>query len=171
VTRVLIGGVGYRWYGDASFGLIASDALARMPWPPGVDVADLGYGALLVTQDLAAATPPYDRLVVISAARRGRAPGLYELRWDGRMPEDAEVQERVREAGAGVVDVDHLLVVAGYFRALPDDVVVFEIDHAEPTAGVTLSDAAAALLPLAIERARLAALGTSSRIGSASVMA
>jgi hypothetical protein len=155
--RVLVGGVGYRWQGDASFGVVASDALARVAWPPGVEIADLGYGALLVTQDLLAATPPYDRLVLITAATRGRPFGLYERAWDGRLPDAAEIQERVREAGAGIVDVDHVLVIAGHFGALPDDTVIFELDHAGPAAREALSADATALLPAAIERVRAAA--------------
>ena len=58
MPRVLIGGVGYRWMRDASFGLVASDALAREQWPDGVEVADLGYGALYVALDLLDARPP-----------------------------------------------------------------------------------------------------------------
>ena len=74
--RVLVGGVGYRRMGDASFGLVVTDELATRPWPPGVTVADLGYGALLVVQDLAAADPPYERLVLLAGVPRGRRPGI-----------------------------------------------------------------------------------------------
>ncbi len=55
--RALIGGVGYRWSGDGPFGLVVSDLLATRDWPPGVDVEDLGYGALHVSLDLADADP------------------------------------------------------------------------------------------------------------------
>ena len=157
-ARVLIGGVGYRWQGDASFGLVAGDALARLSWPAGVDVMDLGYGALLVTQDLLAAAPPYERLVLLGAASQGRPPGLYERRWDGALPDADEIQERVREAGAGVVDIEHVLVVAAHLGALPKDVRIIELEHGGATPREALSSTAEALLPEAIERVRAAVL-------------
>jgi hypothetical protein len=156
--RVLIGGVGYRWQGDASFGLVAADALAQLAWPAAVDVADLGYGALLVAQDFLAAAPPYDRLILLGATTHARPRGLYERRWDGVLPDADGIQERVREAGAGIVELDHLLVVADYFGALPKDVLIIELEHSGPTPGEALSAEAAALLPALVERVRSAAL-------------
>jgi hydrogenase maturation protease len=157
--RVLVGGVGYRWQRDASFGLVASDALARAPWPDHVQVVDLGYGALYVVQDLADADPPYARLVLLAGVARGRRPGeLYRRRWQGPLPGPEEIQARVREAGAGVVDLDHLLVIAGYFGALPADVVTLELEPVEVGGGEGLSPAATARLPEALEQARRAAL-------------
>src|SRR5919199_3449130 len=140
--RVLIGGVGYRWQGDASWGLIASDELARLEWPPGVEVADLGYGALYVALDLADARPPYARVILMAGVTRGREPGrLYCERWTPRAVDAGEVQERIREAGAGVIDVDHLLVIAHYLNALPRDVVCIELEPLETAGGEGLSAA------------------------------
>src|SRR5205085_1097001 len=116
-------------------------------WPAGVEVADLGYGALLVVQDLEDAQPPYDRIVFLSAMSRGRTPGrLYRRRWTGVRPDGDEVQARIREAGAGVIDVDHLLVIAEHFRVLPRDVVVIELEPADTAAGPAMSASATALL-------------------------
>ena len=157
--RVLIGGVGYRWQRDASFGLAVSDALAVLEWPSHVQVADLGYGALYVTQDLADADPPYERLLLVAGVGRGRQPGqLYCDRWQAVVPADDEVQERVREAGAGVVDLDHLLIIAGYFGALPPEVITLELEPVEVEGGEGLSARAAALLPQAVAQARAIAL-------------
>jgi Ni,Fe-hydrogenase maturation factor len=58
LPRTLIGGVGYRWQRDASFGLAVVDELARLDRPAGVEVADLGYAAIYVAQDQAEAVPP-----------------------------------------------------------------------------------------------------------------
>lgn len=150
--RVLIGGVGYRWQRDASFGLVVGDELARQERPPGVEVADLGYGALYVAQDLADAQPRYDRLILLAGMTRGREPGrLYQYRWQGDLPAAEEIQARVSEAGAGVVDIDHLLVIAQYFGALPDDVRVIELEPVDAAGGDGLSPRAAALVEEAIE--------------------
>ena len=157
--RVLIGGIGYRWLRDASFGLIASDELARLEWPPGIDVADLGYGAVHVAQDLADARPPYGRVILLAGVARGRAPGrVYRYRWQGSLPDADEIQARVREACAGVIDVDHLLIVAQHFGALPDDVVAIEVEPVEATGGDGLSPRAADLLPEVMALARREAL-------------
>ena len=114
-TRTLIGGVGYRWMRDGSIGLVAADALMRQAWPPHVEVADLGFGALYVTQDLAHAEPPYDRLVLLAGVACGRTSGqVYRTRWSGDVPDPEELQELICEAGAGIVEVVHLLAIASY---------------------------------------------------------
>jgi hydrogenase maturation protease len=141
--RVLIGGVGYRWQRDASFGVVASDRLAALEWPSEVDVMDLGYGAIYVTEDLLQAQPPYSRLIVLGALERGRVPGrLYRYRWDRQLPPAEEIQARIYEAGAGVIDLEHLLIVAQYFRALPPEVLVIELEPVDTAGGEALSAAA-----------------------------
>jgi len=153
--RVLIGGVGYRWFGDASFGLVATDELAQQDWPDGVDVEDLGYGALHVALDLADAEPPYQRVILLGVTQRGREPDrLYRFRCDGTTPEGEEVQARMYEASAGVIDLDHLIVIGRHFRALPDDVLAIELEPHPGTTGDQLSPAAQALLADALELVR-----------------
>lgn len=157
--RVLIGGVGYRWLGDASFGLIMSDQLASLDWPAGVEVADLGYGALYVALDLADAEPAYDRLILLSGVARGRRPGrVYRYRWDQRLPDGDEIQARVREAVAGVIDLDHLLIMGSHLGALPEEVVVIELEPVHAVGGDELSTEAARVLPEAVALARREAL-------------
>jgi hydrogenase maturation protease len=158
-ARVLIGGVGYRWFGDGSFALLAADALAELPWPEGVEVIDLGYGALHVAMDLGEADPPYDRVVLLAVTERGRECGrLYRFHAPPTVPDPQDVQERMYEAGAGVLDLDHLLVIGRHFAALPDDVVVVELEPEPGTLGDQLSVAAQTLLPEAVELVRREAL-------------
>ncbi|MBI3966219.1 MAG: hydrogenase maturation protease [Chloroflexi bacterium] len=153
--RVLIGGVGYRWLRDASFGVVASDELTRLEWPPGVDVMDLGYGAIYAAQDIGDAEPPYDRVVLLAGVTRGREPGrVYCGQWQPTYPDAEELQERIREAGAGVIDLDHLLAIAQHFGALPHDVVTVELEPVEAESGDGLSPEAAARLPEAIDLVR-----------------
>lgn len=157
--RVLIGGVGYRWQSDASVGLVATDELTRLNWPPEIEVSDLGYGAIYVAQDLADAQPPYDRVILLAGTARDRESArLYRFEWDGRLPDPEEIQARIGEAGAGVIDLDHLLIIAQYFEALPDDVVVFEVEPVESFGGEALSPAVSALLPDLLEWVRREAL-------------
>ena len=157
-AMTLIGGVGYRWMRDASFGLVVSDKLAAMPWPETVEVADLGYGAIYAGQDIAAARP--ERLILLAGHERGREPGrLYRYQWQPAPCDDEELQARIREAGAGVIDLDHLLIIAHYFGQLPPLVSLFEVEPVETQGGVGLSPAVAALVPSVIRAVREEALG------------
>ncbi len=154
-ARVLVGGVGYRWFGDGSFALLVCDALAASEWSPDVDVVDLGYGALHVAMDLADIEPPYERVVLVAVTERGREPGrIYRFDCDRCVPDPQDVQDRMYEAGAGVIDLDHLLVIGRHFGALPDDVVAVELEPHPGTTGAQLSAAAQALLPQAVELVR-----------------
>jgi hydrogenase maturation protease len=139
-VKTLIGGVGYRWQRDASFGLAVSDAMTSLQWPEYVELADLGYGAIYVTQDLRNASPPYKRIILITSAVRDRKPGsltTYKFFPEAQNPE--ELQARIQEAGAGVIDIDHLLYIADYFKALPEEVLVYEIEPVDSDGGEGLS--------------------------------
>jgi hydrogenase maturation protease len=168
-ARVLIGGIGYRWMRDASFGVVASDALACLEWPKEVKIEDLGYGALWVAQDLDYADPPYDRLILIAAVNRGRAAGvLYRSEWDRTLPPEDEILERIREAGAGVVDLDHLLVIAQQQDVLPQEVILYEVEPEDRSPGVELGPSTAPLLPALIAQIRRDAVAPFNRQPEAS---
>jgi hydrogenase maturation protease len=156
-TRVIIGGVGYRWQRDGSFGLAASDELARLEWPDWVEVADLGYGAIYAAQDIGDARP--QRLILLAAAVRDREPGrLYTYAWTPTAVPPEEIQARIYEAGAGVIDLDHLLIIGRQFDTLPPDVLLIELEPVDLAGGEELSPEAATLLPQAIAIARREAL-------------
>jgi hydrogenase maturation protease len=140
--RTLIGGVGYSYLRDGSLGPLVVDDLAREPWPDGVLVENLSYGPIAVMQRLQEAVPPFDRLILIAAVRRGRPSGaLTVYRWDGRLPDGEEIQARVAEAVTGVISLDNLLVIAGFFNALPSDVSVLEVEPEDEGWGEGLSSA------------------------------
>jgi hydrogenase maturation protease len=155
--RILVGGVGYRWQRDASFGVVAIDELVSMNWPPEVDVRDLGYGAIYAAQDIA--DGGYDRVILLAAATRGRERGaLFRYRWTGHRDEPDELQEKIREAGAGIVGIDHLLAIAAHFGALPRDVTVIELEPFDQRYGIELSPVAQQRLRETIASARQAVL-------------
>ena len=153
--RTLIGGVGYSYLRDGSLGPLIVDELAREPWPDGVVVENLSYGPIAVMQRLQDADPPFDRLVLIAAVRRGRPPGTVTVyRWDGQLPDAEEIQARVAEAVTGVISLDNLLVITGFFNALPSDVSVLEVEPEDEGWGEGLSAAAEAARRGAMETAR-----------------
>jgi hydrogenase maturation protease len=134
----LVGGVGYRWHGDGSFGLLAADALAQLPLGAWAVVSDLGYGAIYAAQDIAAIRP--ERLILVAAMERGDAPGtVRRYRYDRPLPPPDEILARVREAGAGVIDLDHLLIITQQMQMLPPEVLVFEVEPLDTTLATSLT--------------------------------
>jgi hydrogenase maturation protease len=154
--KILIGGVGYRWQRDVSFGLEVTDAMSSLEWPENVEVADLGYGAIYVTQDLRHASPPYDRLYLITSTVRDREPGsITTYRYISSVHNQEELQARIQEAGAGVIDIDHLLKIADFFHALPEEVYVYELEPVDGEGGEGLSPMALSKLDGVIKDIRM----------------
>lgn len=146
--RTLIAGVGYWNLTDLSVGPIVARQLLQEEWPSEIEVDDLSYGPIAVVHRLAEASPPYERLVLVGSADRGPdGDRLRSYRWDGALPEPDEIQARVAEAVTGVIDLDHLLIVAEQFGALPTEVFVVEIRPVATEFGLETSPFVAALLP------------------------
>jgi hydrogenase maturation protease len=142
--RVIVGGVGYRNLRDHSVGVAVIDRLEARAWPAGVVVEDLSYNPIAVVQRLddEPADRRFERAVVVAAVERGRAPGtVTAYRWDGVLPGDEEIQRAVTEAVTGVIALDNTLIVAQHFAALPDEVIVVEVEPAVHEFGEVFSDA------------------------------
>lgn len=128
-----MGGVGYTHLRDYSAGPLVAERLqcrAREEgWPAAVSVGDLSYDPVKIVHWLAAEDPPVDRLILVSAVRRGRTPGdVAVYRWDRALPEPEQVQVRVSEAVTGVIHLDNLMVVLAQFLDEAPDIVVVEIE-------------------------------------------
>jgi hydrogenase maturation protease len=127
--RVMIAGVGYPFLRDQSVGSAVVPLLRDMEWPAGVEIEDWSFGPIAIVQRLEAMPTGYDRIVFVSSAERGHAPGRVSChRWAGRLPDADEIQRRIGEAVMGVISLDNLLVIGSHFRAFPEDVRVVEIE-------------------------------------------
>ena len=158
--RTLIGAVGYRNLSDLSIGPNLLTALQALEWEPGVEVEDVSYGPIAVVQNLED-RPPYDRMVFLSAAQRGRVPGrIYRTEWRHELPSEDEIQARITEAITGVIDLDNLLVIAQYFRVLAPEVVVIEVEPVEIESGECCSEQVTALGSRILEMVRAEAHGS-----------
>lgn len=159
--RVLVGGIGYRNLRDHSFGVTVVDRLGERTWPPDVSVEDISYGPIAVVQRLDddPAGGRFHRAVIISAVQRaGRRPGtLTVYRWDGALPSPDQIQTAVSEAITGVIAMDNTLIVGRHFGALPQEVIVIEVQPATDECGEALSEPLTAALPIACELATSAA--------------
>lgn len=158
--RVLVAGVGHTNLRDLSVGPLLAAQLALDPtWPAGVDVRDLGYGAVQVAHDLIAwqRGAPYHRAVLFGAATRGHPPGtVTSYRWSASLPDPDVVQAHVADALTGLVSLDLLLVVGRQFGALPADIVVVEVEPEDTTWGPGCSAAVAVALETARDAIRAA---------------
>ena len=128
VKRILVAGVGYGNLRDLSAGPALVERLRRKAWPASVQVEDLSFGAVHALHWFQQG-PPFDAVVFLTAALRGREPGsVRRYAWSAPSLAAEEVQTRVAEAVTGVIDLDTLLTVVGYFGALPPRVSVIEIE-------------------------------------------
>jgi hydrogenase maturation protease len=159
--RVIVAGVGYRNLRDHSIGVEVADRLETTTWADNVVVEDLSYNPIAVVQRLEDEPPEqrFQRAVVVGAVeRRGRAPGtVAAYRWDGVLPTDEEIQRAVTEAVTGVIALDNTLVVTRHVGALPDEVVVVEVEPAVQEFGDTFSEVVGRQLDGVCELVRLLA--------------
>lgn len=167
--RVLIGGVGYTNLRDLSLGPEVVRELQPLAWPPGVEVDDLSPGGPIANVHRFREAPPYDRVVLFGAVGRGRPVGTITCyRWDRRLPDAQEIQARVAEAVTGVISLDNLLIVGGYFAIWPPDLLVVEVEPRDETWGETFSPSIQAVIPALIETLRLLAVGPVESLPSGS---
>jgi hydrogenase maturation protease len=158
-VRVIVAGVGYRNLRDHSIGVEVADRLEKASWVDDIVVEDLSYNPIAVVQRLEDEPPEqrFQRAIVVAAVERGgRAPGtVAAYRWDGVLPADEEIQRAVTEAVTGVIALDNTLVVTRHFGALPDDVVVVEVEPAVQEFGDTFSEVVGRQLDRICEMVRI----------------
>jgi hydrogenase maturation protease len=139
--------VGYRNLRDLSVGPLLLHQLRTMEWPSGVDVEDLSFGAVHVLHWLQERAHPYGAAVFVAGVKRGRPPGsVTRVEWRAPTVAAEAVQERIAEAVTGVISLDTLLIVLSYFEALPQRVILIEIEPRDDDWGPELSEPVAAAL-------------------------
>ena len=137
-ARILVGGVGYRNLRDLSAGPFVIERLGASLGDR-VDVEDLSYGPIDVLFALQRRAP-YAVAIFVTAVARGQVPGTVTRRvWDFPVLAPDQLQERVAEAVTGVISLDNLLYICGHFKALPDRVVVIEVEPVDEDWGEALS--------------------------------
>ena len=157
--KVLVAAVGYVFARDLSVGPHLVTVLKDLDWSPMIEVDDWSFGPIDVVHRLHDRPGYYGRIVFVSSVERGRTPGgVYTSRWAGELPDPAEVQARVGEAGAGVISLDNLLIVAEQFKALPSEVFVVEVEPLDTGWGDGFSPVVEAALPEVIAAVRRLAL-------------
>jgi hydrogenase maturation protease len=153
--RVIVAGIGYRNLRDHSVGVAVVDRLEAHAWPADVVVEDLSYNPIAVVQRLEDEPPDrrFERAVVAAAVERGRPPGtVTTYRWDGVLPADEDIHRAVTEAVTGVIALDNTLIVTRHLGALPDEVLVVEVEPAVHEFGEAFSSVVAGVFDAVCER-------------------
>lgn len=152
--RVLVAGIGYTNLRDLSLGPALVTRLQSDQWPAGVVIADLSYSPIDVLFQLQA-VPRFSLGIFVGAVPRGRPPGsVMVMPWNPPMVTPDELQSRVSEAVTGVIDLENLLLILDHFGALPDEVIVVEIEPFDQSWGDGFSALGEAALDEAERRVR-----------------
>ena len=132
--KVLIAGIGYSYLKDGSFGPVLVKKLQSLGWPETIEIEDLSYGPIAAVHKLKEEN--YEKIILIGAMKRGRPPGtIQKYQWDGSLPDKEEIQACVEEAVSGVISLDNLLIICGFHKVFPPDVVVIEVEPESDTWG------------------------------------
>ena len=147
--KVLIAGVGHPNLKDLSFGQILLPHLKEQSWAKDVDLENLSFGAIAVLQWFQDHPGKYEKVVFVSAAEReGREPGTLNVyNWTFPKLDNETVQESVGESVTGIISLDNLLMILQYFRALPRDVEIIEIEPIDSSIGFECSPEITARFP------------------------
>ena len=147
--KVLIAGVGHPNLKDLSFGQIFLADLADKVLPDHVVLENLSFGAIAVMQWFQDSPGEYQKVLFITGVERdGRAPGaVHFYKYEFPKLDEEIVQAYVAEAVTGIIGIENLLSILSYFKALPKDVEVLEIEPYETGIGFECSPEIEARFP------------------------
>ncbi len=139
--KVLIAGVGHPNLKDLSFGQVLLPHLEKQNWAKDFDFENLSFGAIAVLQWFQDHPGKYDRVIFVSAAEReGRAPGTLDVsKWEFTPLDEIVVQESVAESVTGIISLDNLMMILQYFKALPPEVFVLDLEPVDSEIGFECS--------------------------------
>ena len=126
---VLVGVIGLPWLSDLDLTMTLAPSVAGLADPESLLVEDLSFPAHRVLDRLLEIEP--SRVVLIVARSSFiDPPGTLRRRvLDLTPPPDEEVHQRLVESVTlGIVDVDHILAVARYWKGLPERTVIIEVE-------------------------------------------
>ncbi len=139
--KVLIAGVGHPNLKDLSFGQVLLPFLEKQKWAKDFDLENLSFGAIAVLQWFQDHPGKYDRVVFVSAAEReGRAPGTLDVtKWNFAPLDEEVVQECVAESVTGIISLDNLMQILQFFKVLPPEVFVLDLEPVDSEIGFECS--------------------------------
>jgi hydrogenase maturation protease len=139
---VLVAGIGNVFLSDDGFGVEVAQALARRPWPPGVEVAEFGIRGVHLAYQL---LDGYRALVLVDAVSMGEAPGTLAV-----LEPDAFGGEAT-PVDAHTMSPDVVLGTLAHLGGSLERVLVVGCQPADLDEGMGLSEAVAAVVDDAVE--------------------
>jgi len=152
---IFIGGVGLPFLRDLDFGMNWLARASELQWPDNVVLEDMSYAAHRAMHRLQEVKP--SKLILVACMPRGiDVAGTIRRYKIADLPplDPVEVHERLTEAVGGIVDLDHTIAVCRYWKALPEDTTVFEVEPAEQNFGLGFSPPVEAAVGIVIEMVR-----------------
>lgn len=121
MTRTLIAGFGNVLRKDDGFGVEVIRRLGEEGVGSDVTLLEVGTGGIRLAQEL---MTPYDRLIIVDAMSRGRAPGSVSVL-------AVEDVERVREVDMHAAEPSRALALARALSALPPEILMVSCEPEE----------------------------------------
>ncbi len=144
MATVALGLVGYyQFIRGYPLGPELMERLEALAWPAhNVEIKEMNWGPVAIVQDFQASSTEYDRIVLISAVKRGgKSSGTVTCRqWTGGELDVLAVQDRVFEAVTGIISVDNLLVIGEHFGIWPKEMIVIEVELPDESVGNLVLD-------------------------------
>ena len=162
--KVFVGTVGYHILGNHSIGPMLLPQLQEMDFPDWVKVDELNWGPVAVIQSFEAEERMYDRVVILTAIERAerKIGDVSIFQWQGRLPDESQIQACVGDAATGVISVENLLVIGEYFKVWGEEVFLVDVEPGEEIAGMQFTPNVEQAIPEVLELVfRLATAGLS----------
>ena len=151
--KVFIGTVGYQILSNHSIGPILLPHLQKQDWPEGVSIDELNWGPIAVVQQFEALETPYDRVILLTAIERTHRQigAISVFQWQGKLPDEKQIQACVGDAATGVISVENLLVIGEYFKIWPKEVFLVDVEPGPEQAGEHLTEEVAIKVPQVVQ--------------------
>ncbi len=131
INKILIGIVGYSPVLDSyPLGPNLMKNLKERDWAnKKVDVQNMTWSPIHVTQRLQENKLEFDRVVLVGSKTISTHPGRVEsYKWKSKKVDEIKIQERIFEGVTGVVSLENTLVIGDYFKIWPEEVFTVEVD-------------------------------------------
>jgi len=85
--------------------------------------------------------PAFERVIILCAIERPEREigDIHLYKWQGKLPDEEQIQACVGDAATGVISVENLLVIGEYFKVWKDEVYLIDVEPGPEVAGEVLT--------------------------------
>jgi hydrogenase maturation protease len=150
MSKILVAGIGNKYYGDDSFGPRVIEALIAKNLPEDVEARDVGLCGSTLAPDLG----DYELVIFVDAVMKGGKPGtIYRTEIKADQVKELRPEDVMQSFTFSIHDtgLEQLLSFAKKIGTLPPTTIVFGCEILEITLGETLSRAVEAAVRSTVE--------------------